>query len=224
MDSLRAGIQSGNRSAAGGPTLVYYKVSGMLGYSAACARNKDPILNELRDVLPGSHSVLEVGSGTGEHAVYFGRQLPDLIWHTSDQAEYLPGIEARVHAQGPQNVRQPVKIDVRDDPWPDLGVDAVFTANALHIMSWECVVNFFRGAGAVVGDQGLLIVYGPFRYHGEFTTASNAAFDVKLRQDDPASGIRDFEAVNELAQAQRFRLLSDKAMPANNRLLVWRRN
>jgi cyclopropane fatty-acyl-phospholipid synthase-like methyltransferase len=211
-------------SSAGELTPVHYKVSGMLASSAACERNKDPILNELRDMLPGSLSILEIGSGTGEHAVYFGRQLPGLTWHTSDQAEHLPGIEARIHAEGPRNVQQPVKINVRDDPWPDLDIDAVFSANTLHIMSWDSVEHFFRGAGAVVGDQGLLIVYGPFRYHDEFTSDSNAAFDVHLRQYDPASGIRDFEAVNELAQGQRFRLLSDKVMPANNQLLVWRRN
>lgn len=195
----------------------------MLPSSEACDRNKDPILAILREAFAGVSGVLEVGSGTGQHAVHFARRLPALDWQPTDRGDWLPGLAARVALEGPPNLRSPVELDVDDDSWPFVAADAVFSANTLHIMSWTSVEAFFRGVGRVLGRDGLLAVYGPFRYGGAFTSDSNADFDRFLRERDPHSGIRDFEAVDALARAQGLALLADHAMPANNQLLLWRR-
>ena len=194
----------------------------MLTVSEACERNKAPILAVLREELAGCRYVLEVGSGTGQHAVYFAAALPQLVWQPSELAENLPALEERIRLEGGANLRSPLELDVRSDPWPGAPADAVFTANTLHIMSWSAVCEFFRGAAAVLGPGGVLCVYGPFRYRGAYTSASNAQFDQFLRARDPASGIRDFEALEGLARAQRLILVADHDMPANNRTLVWR--
>jgi SAM-dependent methyltransferase len=197
----------------------------MLPFSEACERNKEPILEMLRSVLDRRRYVVEIGAGTGQHAVHFARGLPHLEWQSTDRAEYLPGIAARAAAEGPPNLREPVELDVTQPDWPSFpAADAVYSANTLHIMSWREVEAFFRGVGRILGEGGVLVVYGPFRYGGSFTSASNAAFDRSLRVRDPASGIRDFEAVNALAAAQSLELLADHAMPANNQLLTWVRN
>lgn len=195
----------------------------MLPFSEACERNKGPILAVLREALAESTSVLEIGSGTGQHAVHFARQLLHLDWQPTDRGEYLPSLAARIALEGPPNLRSPVELDVDGRNWPFGGMDAVFSANTLHIMSWSTVASFFEGIGRVLLQGGLLLVYGPFRYDGAFTSASNAAFDADLRSRDPASGIRDFEAVDALARTQGLCLVKDHAMPANNQLLAWRR-
>lgn len=195
----------------------------VLTSSEACERNKGPILEVLRTEFAHSRSVLEVGSGTGQHAVHFAAQLPHLSWQPSELAEQLESLAARIRLEGPPNVRQPLPLDVCAHPWPVTGVDAVFSANTLHIMGWSAVPDFFRGVGAVLGAAGLLCVYGPFNYEGRYTSESNAQFDRWLKSRDPASGIRDFEALQRLAGAHRLELAADHAMPANNRLLVWRR-
>lgn len=195
----------------------------MLPSSEACDRNKDPILAILREAFAGVSGVLEIGSGTGQHAVHFARRLPALDWQPTDRGDWLPGLAARVALEGPPNLRSPVELDVDDDSWPFVAADAVFSANTLHIMPWTSVEAFFRGVGRVLGRDGLLAVYGPFRYGGAFTSDSNADFDRFLRQRDPHSGIRDFEAVDALARAQGLALLADHVMPANNQLLLWRR-
>ena len=187
----------------------------MLAHSEACERNKEPILAVLTSALAAGHSVLEVGSGTGQHAVYFARHLPHLSWQPSERSGELPALAERIRLEGPPNLRPAIELDVRVQPWTVTGVDAVFSANTLHIMAWEAVEDFFRGVGAVLRTPGVLCVYGPFRYHGEYTSASNADFDRHLHARDAASGIRDFEALAELA--------ADHAMPVNNRTLVWRR-
>lgn len=192
-------------------------------FSEACERNKDPILAHLRQVFGSNTRVLEIGSGTAQHAVYFGWHLPHVDWQTSDLPEHLPGIRERVAAEAPPNVREPVALDVSSPQWPVDAVDAVFSANTLHIMSWDSVREFFRGTGQVLEPGGTLCVYGPFRYRGDFTTPSNARFDASLKARDPESGIRDFETVDELAREQGLVLAADHAMPANNQLLVWRR-
>ncbi len=196
----------------------------MLVTADACERNKGPILEVLRGELAGRRLLLEIGSGTGQHAVHFATHLPALIWQPSEQAAALAPLAARVSAQGPPNLRAPLELDVRQIPWPDCGADALFSANTLHIMGWEGVQQFFRGAGAAVPHGGVVCVYGPFNYHGTYTSPSNAQFDAWLRARDPASGVRDFEAVNALAQAAGLELHADHAMPANNRTLVWRRS
>ncbi|HNR23263.1 MAG TPA: DUF938 domain-containing protein [Steroidobacteraceae bacterium] len=196
--------------------------------SAACERNKQPILDLLRTAFARQRRVLEIGSGTGQHAVFFAREMPHLEWLPSDRAEWLPGLRARIAQHGPPNLAPPVELDVTMPAWPVTGVDAVFSANTLHIMGPREVEAFFAGvsrlfaAGAAAAPPPhTLAVYGPFRYRGAFTSASNAEFDAFLRARDPASGIRDFEVVNELAAAQGLALCADHAMPANNQLLVW---
>ena len=189
----------------------------------ACARNRDPILQVLRTHFADRHDVLEIGSGTGQHAVYFAAAMPWLQWQCSDRPEYLPGIEAwRVEA-GLANTPAPLSLYVAIGPWPTRLFDAVFTANSLHIMGWPEVEAFFAGLGNVLAEQATLVVYGPFNYGGEFTSDSNRAFDASLRARDPKMGIRDFESIDALARGIGLRLVEDVAMPANNRCLVWRR-
>jgi cyclopropane fatty-acyl-phospholipid synthase-like methyltransferase len=193
------------------------------GFSEACERNKAPILEALRTAFASASRVLEIGSGTGQHAVWFARHLPHLLWQPSDVAAALPALAARLRAEAPANVLPPTELDVAVQPWRVGTYDAIFSANTLHIVSWDDVGHFFRGVGAALEARGTLCVYGPFRYRGDFTTPSNAAFDQWLKQRDPVSGIRDFEAVDALAAAEGLALVADHAMPANNQALVWRR-
>ena len=190
----------------------------------ACARNREPILQVLRRHSDKCRSVLEIGSGTGQHAVYFAAAMPWLQWQCSDRPEYLPGIESWRAEAGLANTPAPLSLDVALGPWPARRFDAVFTANSLHIMAWAEVEAFFAGVGEVLAAQGVLVVYGPFNYEGGFTSDSNRAFDASLRTRDPRMGIRDFEAVDALARGIGLLLVEDVAMPANNRCLVWRRN
>jgi cyclopropane fatty-acyl-phospholipid synthase-like methyltransferase len=177
----------------------------------------------LRDELAGSTRVLEIGSGTGQHAVHFARNLPHLVWQPTDRADYLPDLAARIAEEGTPNLLSPLELDVRHRQWPQVTVDAVYSANTLHIMSWPEVEAFFSGVGQTLAQSGVLAVYGPFRYAGKFTSESNADFDRSLRTRDPASGIRDIEAVGRLAETQGLALTADHPMPANNQLLVWKR-
>lgn len=195
----------------------------MLVFSEACERNKDPILSSLREHFAAIGHVLEIGSGTGQHAVYFGEHLPYLVWQASDLPENLAGISQRLNQVSPANVLTPIALNVEDDPWPVDSTEAIFSANSLHIMSWEQVEHFFRGVGTVLNPGGPLCIYGPFRYGNLYTSDSNAAFDRHLKARDPLSGIRDFEAVDRLATAQGLQLVADHVMPANNQMLVWRR-
>jgi SAM-dependent methyltransferase len=195
----------------------------MLTLSEACERNKEPILGVLRSELAGAATVLEVGSGTGQHALHFAAGLPQLVWQPSELPEHLPALAERVRVAGGQNLRVPFALDVGDDPWPVAPVDAVFSANTLHIMSWSAVREFFRGVSGVLRSPGVLCVYGPFRFHGAHTSDSNAEFDRWLKARDPVSGVRDFEALDALARAAGLVFSADHAMPANNRTLVWRR-
>jgi cyclopropane fatty-acyl-phospholipid synthase-like methyltransferase len=196
----------------------------MLPFSEACERNKDPILAILRDALAPHRQVLEIGSGTGQHAVWFARHLPQLTWQPTDRAAELPGLRDRIAAEGAPNLLPPVELDVLASPWPTVTADAVFSANTLHIIGWPGVEAFFAGVAAVLTTPGAtLAVYGPFRYGGDYTSPSNAAFDQWLRRRDPASRIRDAEAVDALARAAGLTLEADHAMPANNQLRVWRR-
>jgi SAM-dependent methyltransferase len=189
--------------------------------SEASERNKGPILEILAGTLARSRSVLEIGSGTGQHAVHFATHLPHLSWQPSDRPDYLPGLRERIALEGPPNLRPAIELDVHDLPWPVEPVEAVFTANTVHIMEWDAVRDLFRGLAAVLRAPGVFCVYGPFRYGGHYTSASNAKFDEYLRSRDPRSGIRDFESVNTLSSEQGMHLLDDHAMPANNHMLVW---
>ncbi len=195
----------------------------MLAVSEACERNKGPILAVLEGELAASRAVLEIGSGTGQHAVHFARHLPHLSWQPSELPGQLAALTERILAEGPPNLAPAIALDVRAHPWPVERVDAVFSANTLHIMAWDAVEHFFRGVGAVLAAPGVLCVYGPFRYRGGYTSDSNAEFDRHLQRRDRLSGIRDFEALQRLAAAAGLELAADHAMPANNQTLVWRR-
>lgn len=188
----------------------------------ACERNRGPILEVLRGVFSGATSVLEIGSGTGQHAVFFAQALPHLLWQPTDRPEHLQGIAAWCEDSGLPNLRMPLALDVDDGVWPVTACDAVFSANTLHIMSWVSVRNFFRGVRRVLVPVGALAIYGPFFYDDRLNAGSNVQFDAFLRDRDPQSGIRDFRAVCALAGAEGLTLIADHAMPANNRILVWR--
>ncbi|MDR3391491.1 MAG: DUF938 domain-containing protein [Sulfuriferula sp.] len=196
----------------------------MKPHSPSCERNQAPILEQLQMLFADRRHVLEIASGTGQHAVYFGRALPHLIWQTSDLLPNHDGIHAWLAEAQLENVLPPLVLDVTEPDWPVTGVDAVFNANTVHIVSWPAVQRMFAGVGQVLLPDGLLCLYGPFNYGGAYTSASNADFDVWLKARDAQSGIRDFEAVCALAEAQGLRLLQDVAMPSNNRLLVWRKS
>jgi SAM-dependent methyltransferase len=189
----------------------------MKPFSEACERNRDPILAVLRRVFADCRRVLEIGSGTGQHAAYFSSALPHLVWQASDVAANLPGIREWVADPAP------LELDI-DGPFPALHADAAFSANTCHIMSWPQVQRLFAGVGAMLPLGGVFALYGPFNYGGKHTSESNARFDAMLRHRDPASGLRDAEAVVALAARQGLALAEDNAMPANNRLLVLRKN
>jgi SAM-dependent methyltransferase len=193
----------------------------MLPFSAACERNKDPILEILRIRFADRTQVLEIGSGTGQHAVHFARALEHLTWHPTEQLTYLPDLAERVKLEGSHNLRAPTLLEVRQAVWPVRSVDAMFTANTLHIMSWPEVTALFGGIGAVLAPGGVLCVYGPFRYSGRYTSDSNQEFDRMLQERDPQSGLRDIQAINSLAEQYGLRLDADHDLPANNRLLVF---
>lgn len=193
-------------------------------FSQACENNQQAIFTILERVFAQAHTVLEIGSGTGQHASYFAPRLPHLTWQTSDQAEYHPGINAWLDASPAENLRRPLSLNVDIPEWPIATAGAVFSANTCHIMSWASVVNMFQQLAEVLSAGGTLAIYGPFNYDGQYTSPSNAKFDQWLKQRGAQQGIRDFEAVNKLASEAGMRLLEDNAMPANNRLLVWRKD
>ena len=192
-------------------------------FSESCVQNREPIIAVLREWFADRRHVLEIGSGTGQHAVYFAPELPHLVWQTADVPQHHAGIRAWLDDAALPNVRPPLSLDVSQTGWRSGRYDAVFSANTLHIMGWPEVEQCFTGIGAVLEPGGVLAVYGPFNYNGAFTSESNARFDAWLKARDPASGVRDFEAVDALARAQGLALQQDIAMPANNRTLVWRR-
>ncbi|AXS40908.1 DUF938 domain-containing protein [Breoghania sp. L-A4] len=197
--------------------------SNPLPSSQAAENNKEPIAGVLRDAFANVNTVLEIASGTGQHAVHMAIRMPHLTWQPTDLEPNLPGLEARFAREPRGNIRPPLLLDIGDQPWPVESTEAVFTANSLHIVSWPLVEAFFKGVGRVLAPGGMLAVYGPFKYGGAFTTPSNAQFDAYLRSRDPQAGIRDIEAVDALAKAQELELVADHAMPANNQLLVWKR-
>jgi SAM-dependent methyltransferase len=192
-------------------------------FAPACDRNRAPILAVLRSLLAERRMVLEIGSGTGQHAVHFAAALPHLRWQTSDVRANLPGICLWLADAALPNTPAPICLDVAGT-WPQAQYDAVYTANTLHIMGWPEVQAFFERVASVLTPGGLVIAYGPFKYLGEHTSASNAAFDATLRASDPRRGVREFELVDALARAVGLELLEDRAMPANNRCMTWRRS
>ena len=186
----------------------------------SCEKNREPILGVLREHFADRQHVLEIGSGTGQHAVFFAEHLPHLSWQTSDRAENLPGITAWLDEAALPNTPPPLLLDVHET-WPTGRFDAFFSANTLHIMPWSAVESLFAGLAGVMAGGAKLAIYGPFNYGGQFTSDSNASFDRRLKEMAPHQGIRDFERVHALAQSAGLSLLEDHAMPSNNRCLVW---
>lgn len=191
-------------------------------FSAASERNREPILAVLREHFAAVRNVLEVGSGTGQHAVHFAAALPHLAWQTSDLPSYLNGIRQWLDDAALPNTPAPIALNV-NDTWPDVPVDGVFSANTLHIMGWSEVERFFAMLPRVLQPGGVLVIYGPFNRGGAFTSEGNARFDADLRAANPQRGIRDLEAVDALARDAGLSLIDDRAMPANNLCLVWQR-
>ena len=194
-----------------------------LPYSEACERNRKPILDVLRQVLPDKGSLLEIGSCTGQHLVFFAASFPGISWQPSDQAEYLGGLTARISQQGTKNILEPVELNVLQH-WPEQFFDAVYSANTAHIMSWDAVCAMFAGVGDALLPGGVFCLYGPFNVDGRFTSASNEAFDLSLRARDAAMGIRDLEALESLAQSNNMVIDRQYQLPANNCLLVFVKN
>jgi cyclopropane fatty-acyl-phospholipid synthase-like methyltransferase len=206
--------------------------------SAACERNRDPILQVLRTYFSDRTRVLEIGSGTGQHAVHFAAALPQLVWQTSDRAENLAGIHAWLDEARLPNTPAPLEFDVAVHPAPVEGkhdssvqrigsastrYDAIFSANTLHIMSWAEAVKLFARLPELATADAKLVIYGPFNYEGKFTSGSNAAFDESLKSAAPHMGIRDVADVDALARDAGFDLVEDITMPANNRCRLWQR-
>jgi len=193
----------------------------MKPYAESSEVNKIPILAVLKDIFAERKRVLEIASGTGQHAVYFGRELPHLTWQPSELKQSIAGIQAWLDEAQLTNVLAPLAIDVNDAKWPVSTVDAIFNANTVHIISWPEVERMFTHIARVIELGGCVCLYGPYNYNGKFTSESNARFDGWLKSRDPKSGVRDFEAVNRLAVSYGLQLLHDIEMPSNNRILVW---
>ncbi len=190
-------------------------------YSESCDQNCRPILSVIQPLLADRTSLLEIGSGTGQHAVFFAQKMPHLNWHTSDCAEYLPGIQAWLADAKLENVQPPFILDVSESVWPVIEIDAIFSANTAHIMHWHQVEAMFSGVGSCLSSGGRFMLYGPFNYNRQYTSESNENFDQWLKDRDPKSGIRHIEDLIEIANRAGMVLKKDYEMPANNRILFW---
>jgi len=200
-------------------------MNGSLPFSAACERNQSVIFEELKPYFKEIESVLEIGTGTAQHALYFANTMSHLKWQTADREDYPDGIHAQLSAANLSNVLAPFTLDVNQTDWlPDeLKYQAIYTANTLHIMNWQSVEAFFAGIPKITHDEAFLFIYGPFKYAGKFTSNSNNEFDQTLRSRGVGSAIRDFEEIEKCANNAGFQLLKDISMPANNQLLIWRK-
>ena len=195
-----------------------------LPFSQACENNREPILAVLQTAFADRRHVLEIGSGTGQHSVYFAPRLPHLIWQTSDLAENHAGIAVWHAAHPAPNLRAPLCFDLQSSNWPqteDGAFDAVFSSNTAHIVAWPLVARMFAQIGMHLPAGGRFALYGPFNYNGSYTSESNRTFDLWLRERDTRSGIRHYEDIVALAQQHGLVPEHDHAMPANNRLLVF---
>ncbi|MFK8047300.1 MAG: DUF938 domain-containing protein [Halioglobus sp.] len=193
-----------------------------LPYSQSCENNKRVILERLQEIFADRKQVLEIASGTGQHATWFAEHMPWLRWQPTDIPNNIAVLKPRCEAYAGQNLGAVTALDVTDEPWMVEVPHALFTANSLHIMPFTAVEALFKALGDRAKSDTCLVVYGPFNYGGEYTSDSNARFDQWLSQQHPLSAIRDFEKVDALADSAGFTLEQDNEMPANNRLLVWR--
>ena len=191
-------------------------------FSQACENNKQPILDVITEYF-NDGVILEIGSGTGQHAMFFAERLRHLYWQTSDRVENLPGINVWLNAYTHYNLGRPMVLDVNQDIWPMSAVDGVFTANTLHIMNWSSVEELFTRAAEILRPGGYFCAYGPVNIDGEFTSESNRAFDAKLRDENPSMGIRDLDDLKTLAEKNSLNFINLHHMPANNVTLVWRK-
>lgn len=192
-------------------------------YSESCERNKSFILEKIKTVFEDSSSVLEIGSGTGQHAVFFAENLLYLNWQTSDLLQSHESIKAYIKDSNLKNIFNPLLIDVSKDDWHNLKFDSAFSANTLHIISSENVQNIFKGLTKVISKY--FCVYGPFNYNGQYTSKSNEQFDEYLKQTYPnQAGIKDISFIENTAKNYSFDLINDFDMPSNNRLLVFKKN
>lgn len=191
-------------------------------YAESCEQNKDPIHQVIQPYLKPGIEVLEIASGTAQHAVYFAGMNPLVQWQTSDRPEYLPGIRSWLSFACLENLIEPISLDVCA-VWPSKQYDLVFTSNSLHIMSEDEAEACIKGSARCLKPLGLFITYGPFNYNGEFTSESNREFENWLKQNNPLSGIKHFETLNEIALQSGLLLVDDVEMPANNRILIWQR-
>lgn len=189
-------------------------------FSQAAENNKQPILQIIETIFLESTTVWEIGSGTGQHACYFAQKLPHLQWQATDREENLTGINNWITAAKLSNLPPGIALNVTDTQWPCQQIDAVFTANTLHIMHWQEVEFLFAGLANYLSTSAVVCLYGPFNYYGQYTSESNERFDQSLKARDPESGIRDFYAIEKLANRAGLKINNDFAMPANNRLLV----
>ncbi len=194
----------------------------MKPFSESCERNKKPIYDTIKPWLSKTDNLLEIGSGTGQHACYFARLLTHIQWQTSDLKENHEGINLWLREACLTNLLPPVSLNVNDE-WPETLYDVIYSANTTHIMSWESVCTMFRNVSQVLNSRGLLILYGPFNYNQQYTSPGNQQFDVWLKSVNPDQGIRDFEAINQLAKSANLSLLKDYDLPANNRVLIWQK-
>jgi len=193
----------------------------MKQYAPACDRNQDYILEVLREILPDKKSLLEIGSGTGQHAAYLAPYFPDLRWQPTDLEQNLASINAWCSEHAGNNINTPRVLDLASGQWPVDSCDAVICINTIHIVSWRLVEKLFSGAGKTLSTGGIIYVYGPYQYAGKELEESNQNFNVWLKDRDPESGIREFEKVNALAEKSGLVFKFDKLMPANNRSIVW---
>lgn len=194
----------------------------MKQFSPSFERNKDVILSVLREVLPSSGTVLEIGSGTGQHAAYFAAHLPHLIWQPSELTHNLPSIRAWRAEAAVTNLSEPIELDLLAQTTPTLFAQAIVCINTIHIAPWQAVENLFALARNVLAPRGVLYVYGAYRYADRPLEPSNDAFDQWLKARNPLSGVREFGAVNALAEQNEFVLVEDRPMPSNNRSIIWR--
>ncbi|NMP30442.1 DUF938 domain-containing protein [Thalassotalea sp. M1531] len=194
-------------------------------FAPSCERNKEAIFEHVKLHCAEVTEVLELGNYSGQHASFFANKLPHLIWQCSDQQEYLASLSQNLDEHGTSNLLTPISLDVANhNQWPRKQYQLIYSANTLHIMSWQHVVCLFKHVAGVCKPNTKLIIYGPFKFDGEYTSASNADFDLWLKARDSQSAIRDFEEVNFLAEQAGFELEANIDMPANNQLVIWRFN
>jgi len=194
-------------------------------FSQACENNKAPILEKLTELFKQPGTILEIGTGTGQHAVYFASHLPHLVWQPSDHPQNAQFSQAWIDDSDLTNINGPIALNVLDGNWAGLpAIGGAFSANTAHIMAWEEVEAMFHGVSEALPKDGIFCLYGPFSYGGRHTSESNARFDLSLRTQAPHMGIRDMEDLKTLAEETGFVLEEDFGMPANNRLLVWRKS